>query len=87
MGTQRAYFYIDTRRKEMRKRAWALGAIAIIALSGLTNIALPLAEDPKWTPYVMRWNEKLHPEKKRIAKKQEPIPLCSPEVRKLGAQR
>jgi hypothetical protein len=61
----------------MKKRMIIIAGIVIIAMSGLSDIALSLTEDPQWTPYVLRWDRKLKERKKVNLAKTQSITVCS----------
>jgi hypothetical protein len=63
----------------MKKGVVILAGAVLVAMSGLTDIALNFSEDPQWTPYVLSWDRKLKT-KNRLAKKEEAIPLCSSKI-------
>jgi hypothetical protein len=63
---------------DMKKRGLILAAIVAIVMSGLSNIALSISEDSQWTPYVLRWDQKLHvAKKKKVIRKKSSITICS----------
>jgi hypothetical protein len=60
----------------MKKRVIVVAGIVVIAMSGLSTIALSIADDAQWSPYVLRWDQKLPPTKKEN-KQVASIPICS----------
>ena len=62
----------------MKKSVLILAGIVISAMSCLTNVALSLSENSQWNAYVLQWDQKLsNTKKKKIARKVEPMTICS----------
>jgi hypothetical protein len=62
----------------MKKSGLIIAGIVVIGMSGLSNMALSVSEDSHWTPYDLRWNQKLPVAKnKKLKRKSEPITICS----------
>lgn len=64
----------------MKKGSVILIGAVMVAMSGLSNIAISISEDPQWTPYVLSWSRKLpkkQNEEKNLASEKDTIPVCS----------